>query len=192
VQPDSMQAGLSSVLLQTISVTSMRLQELVIHDVVLKMLGELQNGIPEMRHVAYLSVLTSLVAKAAESSLFFALHTTLNYDEQVVSLLHGLIAKNLELDSQSTWEADSLVKYEKTLYFYCALIDLKHKQGPSVFAPCEFQSRVLFRVVEVMHHDRLARQAKFKMCFATLARQAEASPDVCSDALLMLLTRNDD
>ena len=97
-QPDSLQAGLSSVLLQTISVTSTQLQDLVINAVFLKMLCELQGDIPEMRHVAYLTVLTSLVTKTSESPLYEALHQVTLQDEQTARMLEQLIARNLELD----------------------------------------------------------------------------------------------
>lgn len=61
-------------LLQTIAVTSQQLQELVVHDVFNSMLNDLGRDIPEMRHIAYLSVLTSLLTQAAESSLFQPLY----------------------------------------------------------------------------------------------------------------------
>lgn len=85
-QPDSVQAGLSSVLLQTISVTSKRLQQIVATDVFAKMLYDLvKNQTPEMRHIAYLTVLTSLTTKAVDSVNFMSLF---EIDELNSNLMH--------------------------------------------------------------------------------------------------------
>lgn len=84
-----MQAGLSSILLQTISVTSKRLQELVAYEVYVKMLYELgKKETPEMRHIAYLTVLTSLTSKAADSEIFMSLFEVAISNEMNASLFH--------------------------------------------------------------------------------------------------------
>jgi hypothetical protein len=43
---------------------------------------------------------------------------------------------------------------------------------PSLFGPYHFFKQVLTKVADVMFEDFKSRQAKFKMCFATLSRQA--------------------
>jgi len=102
-----MQAGLSSVLLQTISVTSDRLQELILRNVYQKMLHDICTGgsagikASEMHRVAYLTVLTSITAKAAEATVYRVLHAGTIAHETTCEMLHSLIVGNLEfcLDS---------------------------------------------------------------------------------------------
>ena len=64
--PESMQAGLSSVLLKQISVTSSSLQYKITKDVYLNIIGKLcQAEEPIINQIAYLTVLTGLTQAVA-------------------------------------------------------------------------------------------------------------------------------
>ena len=62
--PESMQAGLSSVLLQEICLSTAKMQVAVAKQVFLRMIAEMAQQIPLNRRVAYLTVLTGLLSKA--------------------------------------------------------------------------------------------------------------------------------
>ena len=66
--PESMRAGLSSLLLKTIAVSSEPLQELIIANVYLKLIDQVVSlEVRIVNQVAYLTVLTSLTEAIAES-----------------------------------------------------------------------------------------------------------------------------
>jgi hypothetical protein len=66
--PDSMSAGLSSILLQNICVASPKMQYVVGEYVFLPIVDDLDaKEIPILRRVAYLTVLTSLLTKVFET-----------------------------------------------------------------------------------------------------------------------------
>jgi len=59
--PESLQAGLSSVLLQEICVSTPKMQVAIAKQVFLRMVAEMDQPIPLSRRVAYLTVLTGLL-----------------------------------------------------------------------------------------------------------------------------------
>lgn len=68
-------------------VNSRRLLEIVTEEVFIKMLYDLRSSLPEMRHIAYLTVLTSLTTKATESTLANHLFALILEDERHSSTL---------------------------------------------------------------------------------------------------------
>jgi hypothetical protein len=69
------------------------------------MLYDLMSNLPEMRHIAYLTVLTSLTTKATESTLANHLFTLILEDERHSTILYKLFSRNLELESDSYWDS---------------------------------------------------------------------------------------
>ena len=78
--------------------------------------------------------------------------------------------------SSEPWLKEQPVFYEKTLYFYCALLDLKAKGvkaslNESSFAPKKLQIAVIRKLSAVLFTIE-SDDARFKMSFATLFRRA--------------------
>lgn len=68
--PESMSAGLSSVLLQNICTVSTKTLNLVVKYVFLNIVKDLEsNEIPKVRRVAYLTVLTTLLTAISDAKL---------------------------------------------------------------------------------------------------------------------------
>ena len=68
--PESMQAGLSSVVLKQIAITSAILQNKVTNDVLLKLSDSLiKQDVPIIAQVAYLTVITGLIEAASTCSM---------------------------------------------------------------------------------------------------------------------------
>jgi hypothetical protein len=178
-------------------VTSKQLQELIVRDVFNSMLVDLGRDIPEMRHVAYLTVLTSLLTKVCDASLCQPLCDAATRNQSNVEKLHALISSNLEIgrSSKPSWVTQTLVKYEKTLYLHCALLDIAAKEcSETQFAHIEFQEEIVAKIADVMVQDLDTRQAKFKMCFAALSRLAQnkLTTEVVSNVLLKSAEMNEE
>ena len=80
------------------------------------------------------------------------------------------------------------VRYEKLLYFYCALKDLQSKSedGSTTFGvESDLDSRLLSSISETLASTILAddQSTMSKICFATLAREANRRPKPVSEIL---------
>lgn len=190
--PESMQAGLSSLLLKTIAVTSRSLQEMVATDVYLNIVDQIvSSSVKIVNEVAYLTVLISLTQTIAdtESSWTPPLAELTIQDEATCRKLEQILEKILQIGRKdaSQMEQIELVHYEKLLYLYCAVRDLEKKilgEKASDSTPASLgretglNERILKSVAETLAAKILSgdQSTMPKICFATLAREAKRKP----------------
>ena len=90
--PESMQAGLSSLLLKTIAITSEPLQEVVACNVYLNIVDQVvSESVRIVNQVAYLTVLISLTQAIADSNLYQPLIRTTLMNDQVSHKLESIV-----------------------------------------------------------------------------------------------------
>lgn len=93
--------------------------------------------------------------------------------------------------SESLWKSeDQLISvlYEKTLFFLSALFDPKVEKHPIL---TDLKWEVYRKTAKVLLLGEFdTEDAKYKMCFATLIREAEYEPDLVSKALELYLQNN--
>ena len=91
--PESMQAGLSCLLLKTIAITSHALQEVVARDVYLVIIDHVvSENVQMVNQVAYLTVLISLTQAIADNSLWQPLARLTLQDEATCRKLEQIIS----------------------------------------------------------------------------------------------------
>ncbi len=141
-----------------------------------------------------MTVLTGLLSKG---QMPFFLVTTLT--ESFARLITEMVLHNLEITpnepdeemSESLWQTEdklASVLYEKTLFFVGALFDpkvAKHKMIENL------KWEVFKKTAQVLLLGEFdTEDIKYKMCFATLIREAEFEPDMVSKALSLYLKNN--
>ena len=94
---------------------------------------------------------------------------------------------SIALGEQATGQIET-VRYEKLLYFYCALKDLQQKceEGSTTFgSEADLDSRLLSSVSETLAQTIIADEQSTvsKICFATLARETRRRPGPVSKIL---------
>ncbi len=117
--PDSMQAGMSAVLMSHVSQCSEQMQRVVAEHVFLRLMDQLlSDSIETSKRVAFTSVLTSLLENAG--TCFRSLTTS---DSMIAAKLQQIVFNHLEINEDESmhlsWqnkEPIKLVLYEKTLY----------------------------------------------------------------------------
>ena len=142
--PESMQAGLSSLLLKTIAVTSETLQELIAVNVYLYLVAQVCNSeVRIVNQIAYLSVLTSLTeAVASDAKVYRPLIKLTLQDQRVCGLLEQIIKIILTSREPDQMDQNETVRFEKLLYVYCAIKDLQERcpEPETIFFPAEIDS----------------------------------------------------
>ena len=81
---------------------------------------------PLVNQVAYLTVLISLTQVISDSKINRPLIELTMQDAKVSQKLEAIVRKAIETDATSLDKVEA-VRFEKLLYFYCALKDLQEK-----------------------------------------------------------------
>ena len=186
--PESMQAGLSSVLLKQISVTTSRLQVKVTKDVYLNIVEKLCQGEePIVNQVAYLTVVIGLTQAVANSNLHKPLCAETLENGNVCKMLQDLILANTSPLRQGL-DQMFFNKLTNTLALYGSLLDLKAKSKVNTdFGSREFQVEILNRVANNLVKEITASTVESpmsKMSFATLAKEVNRDSALVEEILL--------
>ena len=188
--PESMHAGLSSLLLKTIAITSQPLQEMVARDVYLPIVDQVvSRHVKMVNQVAYLTVLISLTQTVADSKSIGQqlAHLTL-LDRQNCSKLEQIM--EILLASPQVEGQIETVRYEKLLYLYCALKDLQSKceeagLNSTFGVESDLDQRLLTSISGTLAQKIIANDQSTvsKICFAALARETKRKPQQVSQIL---------
>lgn len=139
-----------------------------------------------VNQIAYLTVTVSLVQAVAESPLRQPFVEMTLGDADFRPSLEAVIAIALNEGEAWTLEQTASVRFEKVLYFFCAVQDLQQAADQwLVFQDTPMLKHVAQCLVVALRSDGISAQTAVKQCFATLTRESKRKGGLATTSALL-------